>query len=63
MILSERKYRWLRVLALNLELYMSKITRYLFLKKMYPEYVVFILEKDKLVTDFFQSSVVITKIG
>ena len=29
---------------------MSKLNRYLFLKKMYPEYVVFILDKDKLIT-------------
>ena len=29
---------------------MSKLNRYLFLKKMYPEYVIFILEKDKLIT-------------
>ena len=29
---------------------MSKLSRYLFIKKMYPDYLVFILNKDKLVT-------------
>ena len=29
---------------------MSKLSRYLFLKKMYPNYIIFILDKDKLLT-------------
>ena len=29
---------------------MSKLSRYLFINKMYPDYLVFILNKDKLVT-------------